>query len=1076
MPRMLSVTALFLAAACAAFAQYTSGIEGTAVDPSGAALANAKVVVTNEATQVARETTTNGSGYFRVSEIAPGTYQVEVQITGFQNWIQKGIQVDANQVRAVYPSLRVGEQKVEVQVSATTETIETGKSSVATSIAQKTVEDSPMLGRNIYSGVAFIAPGVTGAGKLFGGATGSGSAGQDSFQVEPGFQINAAGQRQENNEYQVDGSSVNGNSRDGIVNLTPEPDTVQEVRVSAASFTAERGHNSGALIEVYTKSGSNDLHGTLSEFHTNNAFTSRTVFQSSVPVYRRNEYGFTAGGPAIKNRTFLFGSYHRLSSSASQTDVVPVETTQLLNYLKQYYPNNISTKILSEAAPGSYPIANFLTVADVQSRTPGRAPLPPTLSPTLPVIGTAYINESLNRPAAQWNTRLDQYLRGYKDRIFFNYYNYFSKAQSANPRVIQRIVQPNYGMLGKVNWTHTFGPTLTNEASMTLGRFDGATPPTTDPSLPSVSVTGLTGFSQSQIGWVHANYNWHDVVSWMRGNHSLKFGIDIDRQHDLDNFTPSYARPTFTFANTLDFALDTPYLQNGQTVDTRTQRIADNLYTRIHMTYVGAFVQDDWKVRRNLTLNLGLRYENFGHLGQTDRSGTPLSLFSPGSGSTFNQQVASGAMRVTGNGLASTNMLNAWNPRIGFGWDVFGNGSLAVRGGYGLFYNRIGDLSWAGTGRANPPFGAVTFDVRNGQTLNYALGSPDGLFFPLPPGVQYSLNLAGGLAGTPITVSGIQPVFNEPYVHVWNLQIQKSLPGQIVVEADYMGNRGRDMYLQTDVNRYAGDLLQHNGTLTRLNQYFGPIIYGRSTGYADAHYGTLMVARRFSKGFSAKGVFTFGKATDLTSSNDNGVGGGRNVFDSANPVLQHGRSDFNVAKRFTIDGVYQVPSPFRSGAGKAVFGGWEMAAIGIFQSGLPLTVVTTAPFPRGDFNADGFNYDPPNTPSYGNYVSASRSAFINGIFKASDFPLPASGTPGNLGRNTFDGPGLANVNLNAVKNTRIPWFVKEGANLQLRAEIFNLFNRVNLVNPVSDLSNSLFGRSTGQNLPRTLTMGVRIQY
>jgi len=445
-----------------------------------------------------------------------------------------------------------------------------------------------MLGRNIYSGVAFIAPGVTGAGKLFGGATGSGSAGQDSFQVEPGFQINSAGQRQENNEYQVDGSNVNGNSRDGISNLTPEPDTVQEVRVSAASFTAERGHNSGALVEVYTKSGSNDFHGTLSEFHTDNALTSRTVFQSYVPVYRRNEYGFTAGGPAVKNRTFLFGSYYHLSSSAAQTDVVPVETPEFLSYLKQNFPNNISTKILGEAVPGAYPLASFLTAADVQARTPGRIPPPSNLSPTLPVIGTAYINETLNRPAGQFNTRLDQYMRNFKDRIFFNYFNYFSKAQSANPRPLQRITQPNYGMFGKVNWTHTFAPTLTNEASMTLGRFDGATPPTADPSLPSISVTGLQGFSQSQIGWVHANYNWHDVVSWMRGNHSFKFGFDADRQHDLDNFTPSYARPTFTFANILDFAQDTPYLQSGQTVDTRTQRLADNLYTRIHMTYVAA--------------------------------------------------------------------------------------------------------------------------------------------------------------------------------------------------------------------------------------------------------------------------------------------------------------------------------------------------------------------------------------------------------------------------------------------------------------------------------------------------------
>lgn len=1076
MKRTLHLYSILMLTACAVFAQYTSGIEGTAVDQSGAAIANAKVLVTNEATQVARETTTNSSGYFRVSEIAPGSYRVEVQMTGFQNWIQTGVHVDANQLRSVYPSLRVGEQKAEVEVTATAEAIETGKSSVATSITQKTVEDAPMLGRNIYAGVAFIAPGVTGAGKLFGGATGSGSAGQDSFQAEPGFQINSAGQRQENNDYQVDGSSVNGNSRDGISNLTPEPDTVQEVRVSAAAFSAERGHNSGALVEVYTKSGTNEFHGTVSEFHTDNALTSRTVFQTSVPVYRRNEYGFTAGGPAIRNRTFLFGSYYRLSSSASQTDVVPVETPQFLSYLKQNFPNNISTKILSEAVPGSYPSTNFLTVADVQSRTPGRAPLPASLPPSLPVIGTAYINETLDRPAGQWNTRLDQYFRDYRDRVFFNYFNYFSKAQQANPRVIQRITQPNYGMYGKANWTHTFSPTLTNEASMTLVRVDGATPPTTDPSLPSVSVTGLQGFSQSQIGWVHANYNWHEVVSWMKGNHSVKFGADIDRQHDLDNFTPSYARPTFTFANVLDFALDTPYLESGQTVDTRTQTIANNLYTRIHMTYVAGFVQDDWKLRRNFTLNLGLRYEYYGHLGQVDRSGTPLSLFSPGPGAGFNSQIASGAMRVTGNGLVSTNTPQGWNPRIGFGWDVFGNGSIAVRGGYGLFYNRVGDLSWAGSGRGNPPFGAVSFDVRNGQTLNYALGSPDGLFFPLPPGVQFSLNPAGGLAGTPISVSGINPVFDEPRVHVWNLQIQKSLARSIVVEADYMGNHGGSLYLQTDVNRYAGDLLQHNGALTRLNPYFGPIIYGRTNGFSDAHYGTVLVGKRFSKGFSAKGVFTFGKATDLTSSNDNGVGGARNVYDAAHPELQHARSDFNVAKRFTLDAIYQAPSPFRNRIGKALFGGWEVATIAIFQSGLPFSVITTAPYPRGDFNADGFNYDAPNTPAFGNYVSTSRGDYIKGLFKASDFPLPASGAEGSLGRNTFDGPGLANVNANFVKNTKIPWFVAEGAILQLRGEIFNLFNRVNLTNPVADLSNSLFGKSTGQNLPRTVTFGVRIQF
>jgi hypothetical protein len=378
--------------------------------------------------------------------LLPGVYRVQVQLIGFQNWVENSVQIDANQMRSVYPKLPVGEQSVHVEVSATAEGIETGKSSVATSIAAVTMETAPMPSRNIYAAVAFIAPGVTGAGKIFGSGS---SAGQDSFQAEPGFQINSAGQRQEANEYQVDGSSVNGNSRDGIANLTPEPDTVQEMRVSAASFTAERGHNSGALIEVYTKSGTNDHHGTLSEFHTDNQLTSRTVFQSAVPVFRRNEFGFTAGGPAVKNRTFLFGSYYRLASSASQTDVVPVETPQFVSFLKHNYPNNISTKILTTAVPGAYPVTNFLTVADIQSRTPGRTPVPASWAPNMPVLGTAFINETLTRPAGQWNTRLDQYARNFRDRVFFNYFNNFQTRKPLIPGPSSASPSPTTGCTAK---------------------------------------------------------------------------------------------------------------------------------------------------------------------------------------------------------------------------------------------------------------------------------------------------------------------------------------------------------------------------------------------------------------------------------------------------------------------------------------------------------------------------------------------------------------------------------------------------------------------------------------------------
>ncbi len=1063
-------TWLFSLMALTLNAQYNSGIEATIVDQSGSAISDARVTITNQATHVVREVTANASGYFRVSDLAPGPYRVEVQSPGFEKYVQTSLQITANQLTTIYPKLAVGEQKVAVEVTANVETIETGKSSVASVVSQKTIENAPMLGRNIYGGVSFIAPGVTGSGVLFGGGA-SGNAGQDSFQTQPGFQINSAGQRQETNEYQVDGSSVNGNSRDGIANLTPQPDTVQEVRVAAAAFTAERGRNSGALIEVYTKSGTNQIHGTLSEFHTNNQLTSRTVFQSAIPAFRRNEFGGVIGGPAIKDRTFLFGSYYRLSSSASQTDVVTAETQQFVDYLKSFYPNNVSTRILTSAPIGAYPTRGFVTAGSLASSA--RFPVPATLSAALPVLGTSVINETVTRPAHQWNTRLDQYF-GQKDRVFFNYFNTLSKAQSANPRPAQRIIQANYGMYGKADWTHTISPNLLNEASMTLVRVDGATPPSTDPSLPSVTVTGMQSFSQSQIGWVHANYNWNDLVTYMHGNHSFRLGASVDRQHDLDNFTPSYARPTFTFGNVLDFAQDMPLTQSGPVIDTRTGLLAQNVYTKIHMTYIGAFIQDDWKVRKNLTLNLGVRYEYFGHLAQIDQGGTPSRFFAPGSGSTFNEQITNGKMRTTGGGLVTTNTPQGWMPRIGFGWDVFSDGSLAIRGGYGIYLNRIGDLSYVVS--TNPPFGSVALDIRNGQKLNFALGTPNGLSFPLPPGLQFQLNPAGGLVGTPISVKGLSPVIDPPTVQIWNLSIAKRLTNSLVLQVDYLANHSDNLFLQTNVNRYSGDLLQHNGTLTRLNPNFGPITYGRSAGYSDAHYGSILLGKRFSKGFSAKGIYTFGKATDLTSSNDNGVAGGQNVRDAANYISQHAVSDFDVSRRLTLDSVYEIPSLFKEGLGSRILGGWNLAGIAIFQSGLPYSVITTSAYPKGDFNADGFNYDSPNTPTFGNHVSVSRSDYINGLFAASAFPIPAPGQEGNLGRNTFTGPGLANVNLNIMKTAHIPWFVKEGATVQLRGEIFNILNRVNLGIPVNDLSNALFGKSTTQSLPRSVTVGVRIQY
>lgn len=293
------------------------------------------------------------------------------------------------------------------------------------------------------------------------------------------------------------------------------------------------------------------------------------------------------------------------------------------------------------------------------------------------------------------------------------------------------------------------------------------------------------------------------------------------------------------------------------------------------------------------------------------------------------------------------------------------------------------------------------------------------------------------------------------------------------------------------MNRFPGDLVINKGTQKRLSPNFGEIDYGRTIGTADGDYGTVMLTKRMSHTWQLRGIFTFGRATDELSSNDNGTNNGESVFNPLNINAQHGLSDYDVGRRFTLDSVWEIPTPFKSGFAKAVLGGWRMSHIVLLQAGTPFTVYTSAPFSplygpsgtivglapgSGDFNADGYNYDVPNAPSFGNYKSTNRRSFINGFAPASAFPVPALGQAGNLGRNTFIGPGLANINSEFAKAVKVRWFTSEGAAVEFRADIFNLFNRVNLANPTSNLSSSLFGMSTSQSLPRAAQFGIHIEF
>ena len=1070
-------TVLAFCFAANANAQFNGSIEGTVTDASQAGVPDAQVVLVQEDTQFTQRTVSSVNGFFRITQLPPGKYKLEVAHSGFKTWVQTNLVLAGGEARAVYPMLAVGEQVARVEVTAAIGAIETSTSNVSRSVEEKTLSEVPMVGRNAYAAIAALAPGVTGSGQLFA----SGAAfGTDSFQAEPGYQINAAGQRQEQNEYDVDGTSVNGNSRDGIANLTPEPDTIQEIRVSANSFSAEKGRNSGALVEVFTKSGTNQYHGTLSEFHTNNAFTARTEFQATIPASRRNEYGFTFGGPVIKNKTFVFGSYYGLSTSTANTAVVREETPEFAAWVKANLPNSMAARFFTLDPPLAPPTTAFSTVAQVRVSNPGS--FPSTIFPSdLPAVGTATITQTVPLPSRQWNVRVDQNLRNYKDRVYVSFFRPTADSTVVSTRGTLTYPYPTTNVFARVSWTHGFSPSLLNDAAFSVVRAGGYYPPAPGDAgnLPNVNITGIsTGFNQAgYYRFQHNNYIMHEGLSWIHGSHQLKIGADIDRQQGYA-VQSNNARPTFGFSNILDFAQDQVFSQSGPTIDIARSDTAINLYRKLYPLYVGIYAQHDWKVNKRLTVNTGLRWDYFGHWSTGHQGVIPFPIFTPGAGATFAQQVASGTMQVRGDGYFATNTPNGWAPRVGIAWDVFGNGSTSIRAAYGIFYSRVGNLAYGTNGsNTNPPaFGSPALNIQTpGVKFGYVPGSSGGYYFPPPPGFTFQIDPRGGIVGSRVSVGGMDANPKQPTTGNWTFSIQRRLPGHFTVEADYLGTHSTHLYTQTDVNRFAGNLL--GGSLTRLNPSFGPIVFGQTIGTSKANIFSFSAGRLFARGWSARAIFTTGRALDANSSNDNGVGGGRNIVDVTNINGQWGRADYDVNKRLALDAVWEVPTPFHSGFFKNTLGNWRLSTIAILQSGLPFSVYTGASYPSGDYNADGFNYDQPNTPAFGNSISTSRSDFLVGLFKASDFPVPARGQKGNLGRNTFEGPGLANVNINAIKAVHIPWFTgHEGATLEMRGEIFNLLNRVNLTAPSSDLSSGLFGRSTGQRQPRALQLGLRIAF
>jgi hypothetical protein len=1032
-------------------AQFGSGIQGTVVDRSSAVVPNARVIVKNLETGVTREVLSSDAGVYFVLNLGPGKYSVNTSKEGFAVSEEPSLELAANEIRRVDFTLNVKGTAESVEVMSQAVALETEQGRVSSQISTSQLQDLPIPNRNVIN-LMVLQPGVTGTNlnnELFGS------------DVTPAF--NANGMRSDGNSYSLDDSNINSISRGGRAEVTPNVETVAEVRVVTNNFSAEQGRNMGAHISIVTKSGTNQLHGSLWEYHTDNALQDRNIFNTTpnVPVNRRNQFGAGAGGPIVRNRTFVYATYEGSRRSGAITSTATVWTPQLRDFVLQTRPNSIAAYIMKNFPPVADPTINIRPVDGV------------------PGIGTVQYLTAQYAHSDQYTMRVDHELRPGKDRLYA--YLYRLKADTITPGIFPAFLRPNptQGVFGNLVYTRTISSTMVNEVRAAVTRFIGEYCAVQDPKnplgplscndiaqkqVPGINITGLGTIRDVNVypgGFFPTEYQLKDTFSMTRGRHQIKIGGELRRAKNILWHTSSFI-PVYSFASMADFVDDNPYQMtrtvNPQTGLPDTTRCDEQIYEG------DAFLQDDWKARPNLTLNLGLRYDYFGPYTDTYNR---FRDFVPGTGS-YVDQIANGVVNVTPGGWNPEKLDFA--PRFGFAWDLGGKAKNVIRGGYGLSYDRMATVQTA-TYRTNPPLSAqANLGSNFGTTFTYSLGDPSKpyLGYPIDPSLKLGLDSHNGIKGVRVAIEAIDPGYRQPYGHNWFLGFQRQLPGRTVLEVSWIGSAGHHLVNISNVNRFDGDML-NGGVFHGFNPSFSSINMARTTSNSIYHAGSLAVRRQVSRGVAFQASYTFGKV--LTDSElEQGV---TSFYDANNRNLDRSLASFDARQRVAFSGIWEIPSLTCGSLVCRAAKGWQLAGYGILQSGSPMDVMTTAPYPTGDYNADGTNYDRPNAPAASIPRSGfSQQQFLTGIFSVSDFPKPAPGTDGSLGRNAFTGPGFARVDLSLERVFRI----RERFSIVPRIESYNAFNRVNLNAPLTNLTSNTFGMVTSAQAGRLYMVSLRVRF
>ena len=1076
----------------------TASINGTIIDASGASVPQAKVTAISTATASTRMAETNAAGYYSIPNLFPGKYDVTVQRQGFRTFQFTSVTLTVAQSLRLNAKLIVSAVSATVTVSGeTVPPLDTTNAQISNVVQSAQIEALPLILRDPYT-LVLLSPGVVQSNSSLGG-----------------FSINGTSER--DNNFLLDGIDNNDAYTPGLPEglSVSNPDTAQEFRVITNNFAPEFGRDDGAIIDVITRSGTNTLHGDAYWFGRYDALGARDYF-NHVPgtrknPYVRNDFGASAGGPILRNRTFWFANYEgqRFVTTLENSSVVPTAAFKTGQFVYSGQSIDVST-------PSSPNNALHLPLDPTMQNILGLYPTPTPGAPMVDSVrGLLYFPSTSRMSSDSFTIKIDHKL---------NNANHLSARY-----VFNRMADPNFnhsdflpGGLGSqneyqriqnlaVSLTSTIGSSMVNQLHFggnrahlnfgcngvqtfnSFGQVDafgrGA-----DYALPGMAGFGcMSLFDSNGMAVFSGTYPVGDDFSWVRGNHTFKFGGEF-RDVYSNSYNDFYSRTTLDFSGNSNYGV--PGYQTGNAaVDNNPtlQNMVLALYGLVdqqsqtqffgyagHQTAsdmrgfrqreIGLYAQDTWRARRNLTFTYGLRWEYFGVPFEVNNLLSNL-LANPSGPAPFTFTLLG---PKSGGQLYNTEWRD-FEPRFGFAWDPFGTGKTSVRGGYGIFHDRVyGDL--LGNARGNPPFDQGYF-AEPFVTLSNGLTPPAAMPFSAT---------VPDFAG--ITPTLFDPNLHTPYSQNWNLGIERELPGQVMLEVNYVGVKGTHLFRVVDGNPPQPGLVSqlvaycsapNTFNCTPATLQFANLWAGKEFGVlpfdavnnnaffhatmersiANSSYNGLQVnvKKRMSHGIQMQLAYTWSHAIDDASDPLVPTQGNRSVpVNSFNLAAERGNSNFDIRQSGVINFVYDPNigrgrGHWNQGFAGRVLEGWQMAGIVTVQTGLPYDV-----FSYQDNQHTGVT-DRATVTAGPNPLATGSDAFTGP--KNYVFSPGTIGVPSNLPRNFFYGPGQDNWDFQLSKDTSIT----ERAKFQLRFEFYNLFNHVHFAQPGNSLANpGTLGVSTAQ--------------